>query len=200
MKNHTGLTLIELIVTLAIFAFLVAIGIPRLQSYGESNRQLAQANNMSALFGGARSEAIRRGVAVTICGSSNSTAATPNCNTVQWESGWIVFADVDNDGDFTDGTDELLGTNEALLAGLTMRTTDFDEAGRIQVRPNGALRDVNGDGDADGTFVICGMDADETRARAINVSNLGRVSIAIDTDDPADNIVNDVNDANVVCP
>ncbi len=198
MKKQCGLTLIELMVTLAVFAALVGLGVSGLSTMSSGNRLITLNNAISGDLSVARSEAIKQGINVTVCASSDSTAPTPNCNTTNWELGWISFVDKDNDGDFINGTDVLLSIHEALPAGITMRTTDFDDAGRIRYRPNGAVRDTNADGDSDGTIKICGADANTTKARAVNVSNLGRSSIAVDTG--SDKIVNDVNNANITCP
>ena len=197
MKKQCGLTLIELMVTLAVFAALVGLGASGLSMISSGNRLIAINNAISGDLSVARSEAIKQGINVTVCGSSDSTDPAPNCNTPNWELGRISFIDRDNDGDFN-GTDVLLSVHEALPVGITMRTTDFDDAVRIRYRPNGAVRDTNADGDSDGTIKVCGADADETKARAVNVSNLGRSSIAVDTG--TDKIVNDVNNVNITCP
>lgn len=198
MRTQPGFTLIELIVIVAVVATIVAIGTPSYQRLAEANREAAQTNLMSGTITTARSEAIKRGVNVTICGSTNSTAAIPACDTTQWELGWIVFADLNNNGDFDNGTDELLGISEGIRGGLSLRSSTFDDPARIRIQPNGAIRDTTGDGVSNGTFILCTQDKDQKKARAINVNNLGRVSIAQDSD--SDDIVNDINNVNVTCP
>jgi type IV fimbrial biogenesis protein FimT len=198
IKKSAGLTLIELLVTLAVIAILISFGGPKLAQYSEKNRVVAQVNRISGDLSAARSEAIKRGVNVTVCGSSNSTANVPTCNTSQWELGWVYFADIDNDGDFDDGTDTVLGISEALAGGLTMRSNDFDAADKVRFMPNGTVRDTDGDGDSDGTFTVCTPDGAQTKARAVNVNTLGRSSIARDTN--SNNIVEDVNTNSVTCP
>ena len=93
-KRQTGFTLIDLLVTLAVLAIVIAIGVPGLQTITESNRAASQNNLITGTLINARSEAIKRGVDVTICGSTNATAATPVCNTAQWELGWIISAKI----------------------------------------------------------------------------------------------------------
>jgi type IV fimbrial biogenesis protein FimT len=200
MNKQHGLTLIEMMVTLAVFATLIGLGVAGLSMYASGNRLITVTNAISGDLSTARSEAIKRGINVTVCGSSDSTAEPPSCDTSQWEKGWIYFVDMNNDGVFDDGSDVLLGLQEALPAGITMRTVDFDDNARIRYRPNGAVRDTTGDGNSDGTIKICGADADAKNARAINVNNLGRNSVAIDTDTVKDNIVNDVTNTNITCP
>jgi type IV fimbrial biogenesis protein FimT len=199
-KQQTGFTLIDLLVTLAVLAIVIAIGVPGLQTITESNRAASQNNLIPGTLMNSRLEAIKRGSDVTICASTNPTAAVPVCDTNQWEKGWIVFADKDQDGVYTPGpnNDTLLGVSDKLSGGLTLRTVGFDDPNRVRIQANGAVRDLNGDGVSRGTFVMCTQDADPKKARAINVSNLGLTSNALDTN--SDNIVNDVNGNNVTCP
>ena len=193
-KRQTGFTLIDLLVTLAVLAIVIAIGVPGLQTITESNRAASQNNLITGTLINARSEAIKRGVDVTICGSTNATAATPVCNTAQWELGWIIFADKDQDGVFTPGpnNDTLLGVSDKLTGGLTLRTVDFTDPIRVRIQANGAIRGTPG------TFKICTQDADPKKARAINVTAIGVSSLAKDTN--SDNIVNDILGNNVTCP
>jgi type IV fimbrial biogenesis protein FimT len=198
IKKSAGLTLIELLVTLAVVAILISFGGPKLAQYSEKNRVVAQVNKISGGLSAARSEAIKRGVNVTVCGSTNSTDAVPACDTSQWELGWIYFSDEDNDGNFDSATETLLGISEPLAGGLTMRSNDFDAADKVRFMPNGTVRDTDGDGDSDGTFTVCTPDGDQTKARAVNVNTLVRSSIARDSNN--NNIVEDVNTNSVTCP
>lgn len=50
----------------------------------------------------ARSEAVRRNGGVVMCRSANPEAIDASCaagTLAGWESGWIIFHDLDNDGD-----------------------------------------------------------------------------------------------------
>lgn len=194
-KRQTGFTLIDLLVTLAVLAIVIAIGVPGLQTITESNRAASQNNLITGTLISARSEAIKRGVDVTICASTNATAATPACNTAQWELGWIVFADMNQDGVYDPppaGKDSLLGVSDQLTGGLTLRMVNFSDLTKLRIQPNGAIRGTPG------TFKICTQDADPKKARAINVTAIGVSSLAKDTN--SDNIVNDILGNNVTCP
>ncbi len=89
-----GFTLVELLVTLAIGAILLAIAIPGYAFLINASRLTAVTNDLVSALHLARSEAIKRGMRVTVCKTSNATAATPACDTTaSWQQGWLVFAD-----------------------------------------------------------------------------------------------------------
>lgn len=95
-----GFTLIELMVTVSISAILVGIGAPMMTSVIERNAVAGHTNSFMGSISLARSEAIKRGVAVVMCRSDNPEAAAPVCASsgTAWVSGWIVFADRNNNG------------------------------------------------------------------------------------------------------
>lgn len=197
MKKNNGFTLIELMVALTVFAILVAVGIPQINQLTNKNRMVSEINYIAGSLALARSESVRRGRIVTLCGSTDSAT----CDTTSWESGWIVFMDVNKDTtvDAGDG-DTILKIGDALTAGNTLRLLKSDNAGILQFKPDGTLRDSSNDGFDDGTFVLCENTKTTTEAKAVNVNRLGRASRAEDTDTTADNIVNDVDGVDITCP
>lgn len=87
MQN--GFTLIELMVTVTVLAILVVVAAPSFNETILSNKLTSYANNFVASAILARSEAIKRNAAVTLCRSSDGlTCAT----TGGWQQGWIVLS------------------------------------------------------------------------------------------------------------
>ena len=146
-KNH-GFTLIELIVTLAVVAIVLVTGIPALNQMTDNNRLVSQINSIAGSLSLARSEAIKTGSVVTVCASSDSAT----CNVTTWESGWIVFTDVDKDNVVDSGTDTIIKIEGALNGGTTLRLTNYDVAGIYQFLPDGSSRDRDLSGASVGTF------------------------------------------------
>ncbi|MGO9445359.1 MAG: GspH/FimT family pseudopilin [Thiobacillaceae bacterium] len=75
-----GVTLVELLVTLAVLAILLMIGIPSYQSITTSSRTSSEINELVTHLQFARAEAVKRGQNVTV--NSN--------NGNNWANGWVV--------------------------------------------------------------------------------------------------------------
>jgi type IV fimbrial biogenesis protein FimT len=87
--NLRGFTLIEIVVTIALLAVVVAVAVPSYRQLAASNRATAVANDLLTALQMARSEASRApGVGVQICASSSGTS----CGGA-WSDGWLVWAD-----------------------------------------------------------------------------------------------------------
>ncbi|MHB8474484.1 MAG: GspH/FimT family pseudopilin [Sulfuricaulis sp.] len=110
--GNKGFTLIELIVTLTIAGILLAIAAPNMSNFIKDQRLSSQANDLIADLNLARSEAIKRGVNVTIC-KQNASSTTPQCDTTTadaWSAGWVTFID-----STTAGTDGQVDPSETVL-------------------------------------------------------------------------------------
>jgi type IV fimbrial biogenesis protein FimT len=101
MKKSSGFTLIEAVVVVAIIAILTALAAPSFKSLIQSNAMSSNVNSFLSDMRFARSEAVRRGGSVVMCGSK-LPESTQSCNassaTNGWVTGWIVFDDLDKDG------------------------------------------------------------------------------------------------------
>lgn len=93
-RRQRGFTLIELMVTLAVFAALLTIVLPSYTDMTLGSKLRSHANDLVAGAVLARSEAIKRNSVVRMCVSSNGTS----CASGGWEQGWLVFHDADDDG------------------------------------------------------------------------------------------------------
>lgn len=112
MRQIHGVTLIELMVVMAIIAILMAIGIPSFKSITYNVRVTSEINTMLGDLQFARSEAIKRGQSVTVCTSADQITCAANS---AWGSGWIVFADANNDGTRNGTSEPVLRKQAGLL-------------------------------------------------------------------------------------
>lgn len=96
---HSGFTLLELMIVLAIAGVLVAVGIPAMGNFLRNSRITAAANDVMAGLHFTRSEAIKRRLPVTLCTSDAPLAAPPVCSDAAPPWGWVVFVDLNQDGD-----------------------------------------------------------------------------------------------------
>ncbi|MGO1659076.1 MAG: pilus assembly FimT family protein [Marinobacter sp.] len=185
MRRQSGMTLVELLITLVILGIAVGIAIPSFREMILNNRVTGQVNTVSGMIGYARSSASSRpGVSVTLCSSSDGATCS---GSEQWESGWIVFTDVDGDTSFDTGDDEILKVNSGLSGGNTLRVRGFGANSAVRFDAEGMPRLPAG-APAAGTFIVCderGVGA----ASAVVVSGAGQVRIVRDGNDHAENAI-----------
>lgn len=79
--------MLELMVTIAIAALLVVIGVPSFNQIMINARTAAVANDVTSAINLARAEAVRRSQQVTVCPSDDAA----NCSGV-WTDGWIAMS------------------------------------------------------------------------------------------------------------
>jgi type IV fimbrial biogenesis protein FimT len=91
-RRASGFSMTELIVTMSIVAILLAIGIPSFKYVTASNRITTEVNGLLGDMQYARTLAIKQGLPVTVCVSSNQTTCDGG-GISTWQNGWIVFLD-----------------------------------------------------------------------------------------------------------
>jgi len=111
-----GITLVETLVVISILGILAAIAVPSFKATIERNRREAYANQIFEDLALARSEAIKRGVPVTVCPSTNGTGCS---GSTIWTDGWIIFVDLASYGTRDTNTETLLRVHGALASGWT---------------------------------------------------------------------------------
>lgn len=170
-KTVKGMTLIELVVAVAIFAVLASLTVPNLKSFLRSNRLTSATNDLASSLNMARSEAVKRSTSIKLC-ISNADQSDCNTGSTSWEDGWLAFIDSNND-DAIDSGETVLRVQAAPGGGTTLRSEQF---------PSTITFNSDGSAEAIGSFRICDEEANAERARGINITNTGNISAARDTD------------------
>ncbi len=90
-KSH-GFTLVELMITVALSAIVLSFAVPSMSYLIRSNSVIAVNNNLVGDIRYARSEAIKRNAAVTVCVANNNFN---NCvlDSNNWSGGWVVVVE-----------------------------------------------------------------------------------------------------------
>ena len=156
-----GLTLVELVATLAVATITLTVAVPGYQSLVDNQRVYAATNRLVAHLTLARSEAVKRMARVALCPSRDGAACL---DSFDWSEGFILF--VDRNRDRNRQGDELL----VRVAGAAEQLRVLTSTGRRRIvyEPNGTVL-----GGSNATFRVCSNQS-ESRNRAVIISITGR--------------------------
>lgn len=152
-----GITTMELLIVLTVLSILLTLAVPVLGEIIQRNRLAADASLFTLDLAFARSEAIKRRQAVTVCTSANGQTCA---NTEDWSGGWIIFSDPAGDAvldatpedcppTLTIAQDCLLRVRESLSDGDVLRNTTT--MSHIIFGPEGTLANVANETE----FLLC---------------------------------------------
>lgn len=164
MCRTAGITLVEMLTTLAIVAVLATVAVPGLHAFQQNSRRAAVVNGFLHSVFLARSEAIKRGQVVSVCRSSDGRSCDRRAG--DWNSGWIVFANRDRDDPPERDSGEDLITSWGEWPGGSI----ISNRRAYSFRPTAQ-------GVVNGTIVFCDARG-SPHARAIIISHTGRPRVA----------------------
>ncbi|MCK5725300.1 MAG: GspH/FimT family pseudopilin [Thiotrichaceae bacterium] len=158
--NNQGYTLVEVLIVLAITSLLTYIASPTFSSMLNSNRMSTRSNELLAVLNFTRSSAVTHGDSVTLC-KKNSTST--NCdNNAEWEDGWIVFYDKNDNGNIDSG-ETILNVYQGMNKTISLSYTH----NRLVYNNEGFSYGYSG------TFLLCDSRGNSAR-KGIIISTNGR--------------------------
>lgn len=160
-KLEYGMTLIEMVVTIAILSILTMIAIPNMLDFVRDGRLSSQADSLAASLASARLEAIKLRRSVSLCPVSNPNTATAcSDSATDWSNGWIYY--------YSDGSDLVILNRSQTKKNLTIATT----ATSVQ------FDSTMGNATAAVSFVLC---ISGRKSRQVDVNLPGRATTRINS-------------------
>lgn len=164
MRREKGFTLIELMTAVGIGALLVSLAVPGIKTLTMNSKHRNGVNELVSAMHLARNTAITTNTRVTLCASKGGST----CESVAWESGWIVFADL-NSNQAVDGAEVVLRASGG-ANGLTMKSTEFSRF--LMFRPSGRVMSATATTNV-GDFAVCD-DRGSDHAKVVSIELSGR--------------------------
>ena len=187
IRQNSGLTALELLITLSIAAILFSLATPGFSTLISNSRMSSSLSSLEKNLKLARIEALTNQGSVIICGSINDSTCSESTS---WKTGYMSFLDIKNLGrpSKTDVDQKLI----QLVQEQPDNTSIHISAPKNHIR-------FNSDGSAlenNGTLWICD-DRGEEFAKGIFVTPIGLIRSAKDLD--KDGIINVDDSENVYC-
>jgi type IV fimbrial biogenesis protein FimT len=161
--SQQGFTLVELIITVAIASILAFMAAPSMKEGLVNSKTKELSLEFVAALNLAQSEAIKRGIQVTMLPASTSAN--------QWQTGWTIFEDKDGDGALDSG-EEVIQLYDMPNTGLSLVSKDSTFSNWLAFLPSGAVR---GNAGISGGFRICRADLNTQKSRKITVQASGNI-------------------------
>jgi len=161
-RVHTrqeGLTLSELLISLAVISILSVSGISQFAHSLQENRMASEINQFIAALHLARSEAVKHGRRIVLCPSKDGSRCG---NSRDWVHGWLLFASEDRE---RDAYELLLQAGNPLATGIRLQSSNHRK--RIVYQQDGSS------GGSNTSFTFCDTHK-RAKPRVICLSNSGR--------------------------
>lgn len=162
----SGFTLLELITAVSVAGILLGIGIPAFNNMIRDSQIAAESGTLYTAMTLARSEALKRGIRVSVC--PPETMDAEDCDPAgDWTKGWMMFTDDFGAPGVLDPSDVTLQIWPAPAAGTNigtaMKAVTFNRSGRAEL---------------DGTFGINKVGCINDQKRRMSIDFSGRVGLS----------------------
>lgn len=188
MQTHRrpadGFTIVELMVVITIIAVVMVFAIPSYKSVTTQSRMAGEINDLASDIELARSAAVKQGLTVTICPSTNPSAppstSAPACSgSTSWTTGWIVFIDTAGNQTFTTNGDTLLRVHGPFTGSDTLVFSTSSGAATITFNRMGGTKSLGSAPDFSSTGTLTLHDSTNNAAwrRCVNLSEAGTITV-----------------------
>lgn len=170
MKQQSGFTLIELMITLAILVIILGLAMPAVTDFAIKQRVSSMTSEVMLSLAFARSEAIKRNQDVRVIPRTSTSSG--------WSDGWCVGpASIGNDCNHADVIRVFTGTN-----GVSITSSGISNPPALLFRRDGA---ASNSVDAFLKVTSPSLKPTEETARCIKLTRLGRAEVEKKTRDAA---------------
>ncbi len=179
--NQLGLSLLELMVSMAVMALVLGFGVPSFVGVVQNNRIVTVTNDLVTTIHAARSEAVKSRNIAVICASDDPSAAVPVCGD-DFASGWVAFIDRNGDGTVDANADPALDDTILRTHSSIDDSIVSSAAGGayLAFSPSGFSRNVAALGASATSIVICDARGNKdvasgiSAARVVQLTETGR--------------------------
>ena len=162
-----GWSLLELLMALVLLAVLLTLGGTSWTPMRQKYQLQAQAEDLLSTLALARSEAVKLGVRVTACVSSDGL----HCQSEgDWTQGWVLFEDTDGNALRSD-VEALIQVHAALPAGLRARGNST-VARFVSYGPSSRSLQISGAFQS-GTITLCRVSSSSTMGWSLVINPVG---------------------------
>jgi type IV fimbrial biogenesis protein FimT len=163
-----GFTLIEMMVTVAVMAILLSLAAPSFNDALLGNKLSSYANDIVASAIVARSEAIKRNAAVTMCVSTDGTTCAAAGG---WEQGWIVRCSTSDNATCDSAGTSTIVMQRRQAAASGFKISDAGGLSSLTFQPTGV-------GATSGTLTVCrATPRAGGQERVVDITATGRASV-----------------------
>lgn len=165
MKHFKAFSLIEMMVTITVIAFMLVLVIPSVENILGSNQSRALSDELALSLRLAKTEAIRLNTAVSLCAASTSSQNACGSD-LTFQNGWIIFKDDNSSGSFS-SSDDILKVGPRPKSHVTLSsnqsTFTFDNMGFLTSNAT--------------SITVSPLHCNNSQ-RIVNLSSVGRVNVS----------------------